>query len=150
MASYPADRPYLFAAGMLLACGANEPSDPTGNAGVGSNATGGAVAGSGGGTAGLVSGGAAATGGLAGNGSTSLSGTAGSVTESGGGGGTAGGAVDCESENPSSTFEENCLACAKNDCERCLCTNCLEPLQTCAETSGCPEIAACVEASGCG
>lgn len=146
MSSYPAHGIYLVVAGMLLACTANEPNDSPGNAGAGSSTTGGAIAGGGGAPAGA----APPSGGMAGGGSTAISGTGGSAPGgSGGGGGTGGGAVGCESEDPSLTFEENCLVCAETDCERCLCMNCAQPLQTCAETSGCPEIAACIQASQC-
>ena len=139
-------RSYLLAAGVLLACGSNEPSNPPANPGGGSGAT--SAAGSDGATAGLSTGGAPASGGLGGGGLTSTAGTAGS-SAGGGGAGTAGAAVACESEDPALTFEENCLACAEAECERCLCTDCLEALQTCAETSGCPEILECIQASQC-
>jgi hypothetical protein len=138
----PAHRSYLFAASVLLACGSNEPSNPPANPGGASGA------GSGGATAGLSTGGAPASGGLGGGGSMSTGGTAGS-SGSGGGAGSAGAAGACEAEDPALTFEENCLACAETDCERCLCTDCVEQLQACAETSGCPEILACIQASQC-
>ncbi|HYJ07902.1 MAG TPA: hypothetical protein VEX18_02810 [Polyangiaceae bacterium] len=146
----PAHRSYLLAAGLILACGSNEPSEPPANPGGGSDATSGAGAGSGGAMAGFGTGGAPASGGLGGGGLTSTAGTTGSSGRGGGGsGGTAGAAVACESEDPALTFEENCLACAETDCERCLCTECVEQLQACAETSGCPEILACIQASQC-
>lgn len=150
MSRYPAHRSYLLAAGVLLACGSNEPSNPSANSSAGSDATGGAVAASGGAIAGLGAGAAPASGGIAGGGgSRSMGGTAGSSGGGGGGAGTAGGAGACKSEDPTLTFEENCLVCAATDCERCLCTDCVEELQACAETSGCPEIAACIQASQC-
>jgi hypothetical protein len=148
----PAQRSYLLAAGVLMACGSNEPSEPPANPSGGSGATSGAVAGIGGATAGFSMGGTTASGGPGGGGLTSTAGTIGSSGRAGGGSGgagTAGAAVACESEDPALTFEENCLACAATDCERCLCTDCLEPLQACAETSGCPEIVQCIQASQC-
>ncbi len=147
MSRFSSHRAYLLAASVLLACGSNEPNRPPANPSGGSGATGlGTGAASGGASAGL--GAAPASGGVAGGGgSTSMGGSAGSA--GGGGVSTTGGAGACEGEDPTLTFEENCLLCAAADCERCLCTNCVEELQTCAETSGCPEIAACIQASEC-
>jgi hypothetical protein len=71
----------------------------------------------------------------------------------GGATGKAGGAgangTACGASGSSATFEESCLACAANDCERCLCTDCTAPVERCAETSGCPAILACIREQQC-
>jgi hypothetical protein len=77
-------------------------------------------------------------------GSGGASGAAGNIAAAGtisGGAGAAGG--------PSASFEVACLADAADACERCLCSECSEPLEACANTAGCPEIAACIRQSQC-
>lgn len=125
----------IAAALVLVACG-SEDSDgaaSTANPGAGSSAAGSPSAGSS-----AVDGAPAAGAGTAGA-STAGAGTAGARA-----------ADDCAAaSDPGGSFEENCLACAATSCERCLCTDCSEPVQACASTSGCPQIAACIRASGC-
>lgn len=55
----------------------------------------------------------------------------------------------CGSAEQSRGFEQDCLACAANSCEMCLCSDCTEQLEQCADTPGCPEILQCTRQSGC-
>jgi hypothetical protein len=59
------------------------------------------------------------------------------------------GSGPCESPAENATFEQTCLACATDDCERCLCSECTDALQTCADTAGCPEILLCIREQQC-
>jgi hypothetical protein len=60
-----------------------------------------------------------------------------------------GGASACNPDDTSIPFQTRCLACATNDCGRCLCTGCEQDLKTCQGTPGCEEIAQCVIDQGC-
>jgi hypothetical protein len=88
--------------------------------------------------------GAGSSAGATGGSSAGAPASAGSAGTSGGSGG------QCSSGDSGATFQADCLACASDDCQRCACSNCTEQLKTCAETAGCPEIAACIRGSGCG
>jgi hypothetical protein len=113
-------------AALLLACGSNGSSDaPSANGGGGDSSSGGNAPNQSGGGSGAAPG-ATATGGP--------------------GDATAGASA---SENSGATFEESCLARAASACERCLCTDCANPVQSCGDTSGCPEIATCIRDSQC-
>jgi hypothetical protein len=83
--------------------------------------------------------------------SSSAAGTSSSIAGAAGSSPTAGGpSVDsCGSGGNSAGFEQDCLACAQNSCDRCLCSDCTEQLQHCAATPGCAEILVCTRQSGC-
>jgi hypothetical protein len=102
--------------------------------------------------------GSAAKGGSSGTGGTGGSGTAGRATGGNTAGGEAGttsgaggegGSMACNPDDTSVPFKTRCLACAKNACGECLCTDCTSNLQTCQNTPGCQDIAQCVVDAGC-
>lgn len=113
-------------------------------------------------SAGAVTGGAGSStsqaGAVASGGATSMAGGAGAsstsgsggVVSAGTGGSSGGGAISSEaSAGAPAEIEQACLAVAASPCERCLCSQCTEQLQTCAATEGCPELAQCIRESGC-
>jgi hypothetical protein len=139
---------------LAFACaGANDAHD-AGTAGIGTAGAGGTgVAGTAG--AGGTAGASGARGGTAGTtdgvpsqaGSGGASGSAGNFASAGTSSGSAGDTT--AAGGPSATFEAACLSDAADACERCLCSECSEPLEACANTAGCPEIAACIRQSQC-
>lgn len=147
-------RYFLLALLPLLACGSKEPdARPMDSGGAGGMAAGGtptSTSGSDhGGTPSVSGGGMTGSGGATG-GTSGATGKAGAATAGKAGGSEPEGAAGaCEAADPEASFEDNCVACAASDCEHCLCTDCSEPVQNCATTSGCPEIAACIRESQC-
>lgn len=100
-----------------------------------------------GGTANTSAGGDAAAAGRSGptaGTSSSMAGSAGNTQATGGSS-----AEVCGSAGKSAGFEQECLACARDSCEACLCSDCSEQLEACSATPGCVEIAACTRQSGC-
>jgi hypothetical protein len=76
----------------------------------------------------------------------------GGVVNAGGADGTSGAANASgagSTAGPSGEFESACLARAADSCEQCLCSSCTEPLQACAATEGCPELAVCIRDNHC-
>jgi hypothetical protein len=60
-----------------------------------------------------------------------------------------GGALPAATPQGGATFQQTCRAGAQTSCETCLCTECLDPLERCAATSGCAEITACIRDTRC-
>jgi hypothetical protein len=132
-------RPHLFARAAvlaLIACGSAESSAP-GDPGPDPTAMGGSSSsGTGGGQSAAQGGGAAAP-------ESTVPANQSSET----GAGAAGAAGTSAMTEPS--VGDACTALVDDACAACLCESCRTVLDTCAATSGCPEILACVRDSAC-
>lgn len=82
-------------------------------------------------------------------GSPAVSGQSNSSAGTAGSGASGSCGTACGSAGQSTSFEQSCIASATDSCNRCLCSDCAQPLEQCANTPGCPEILGCTRQSGC-